>query len=446
MARPVARPAAAPGAPAASTSGQRSVRVVTVQSKPIAKRPADATPSGDTQTPARGRGADTTASGSSSSRASPSARRTARRTPEKKAKGGFPVVAIAAAGVAGVALIVVLAVLVALSGQNTKPAATTAAVATRPTAPPVTKSPFRAVGELLPDGTAAVLVTDPRVGWDQALTHPDATAHSRRTTDLLARWFKFDLRKFDRVTVAFHPDMSRCVAAGEGEALKGDAFRKQLDNTPTAEIETLPNGAVVVRNALGPKANPFNAERRVRGVLLPNSPAYLIGTHNTDLTDLARTAPAHKGPTGVDPDLLRVTTDATKSADTPLAFFAASGRCELPLKPLALGKPEPLSALGIDLLTVTAAPAASGQLRLTVVLTGTDARNLNRFLEKELTGMLEALVGRELAKPLANPITAAALGAMPTDLGGGRKQLTASFEWPWVAVLPAVDKLMPTER
>lgn len=435
---PVARPVAASGSRAAPAPGQRSVRVVTVQSKPIAKRPADATPSGDVETPTRGRAADST-SGSSP------ARRTARRTPEKKPKGGFPVVAVAAAGVGGVALIVVLAVLVALTGRNDKPTATTVAAAPPPP-PKVAKSPFRPIAELLPDDTAAVLVADPKVGWDQAQTHPDATTNSRRTADVLARWFKFDLRKFDRVTVAFDPNMSHAVAAGEGEALKGDPFRREADRPPLSEMETLPNGAVVFRNPLGPKVNPFNTDRRVRGVLLPNPPAYLIASGKSDLIDLAKSADTRKGPTGVDPALLRAATDATKSADTPLAFFAASGECQLPLKPVSKGKPEPLSAAGVELMTVTAAPAASGHLRLTVVLTGTDKNKLNHFLEHELTAMLEAVVGRELAKPLANPITEAVNEAKLTDLSGGRKQLTASFEWPWAAVLSAVDALMPDGR
>ncbi len=435
VARPVVRSTA--GSSSAQSSGQRSVRVLTVQSKPIAKRPADATPSGPMESPTRGRSSDTPPSGSTP-------RRTARRTPDKKPKGGFPVVAVAAAGVAGVALIVVLAVLVAMAGRNDKPTTPTTPATTAPPPPKVAKSPFRPVSDLLPDDTAAVLVADPKVGWEQTQTHPDATTNSRRVADLMARWSKFDLRKFDRVTVAFHPDMSRCVAAGEGEVLTGDAFRKDLDRLQVAETETLPNGAVVVRNGRDPKANPFNAERRVRGALLPNPPAYLIGSDKGDVTDLAKTANARKGPTGVDPALLAAVTDATKTADTPLAFFAASGRCQLPLK--RGGTPEPLSAAGVDLMTVTAVAAEGGKVRLTVVLTGPNAGKLNRFLENDLTGMLDVLAGREMARPLANPITEAAQAAKPADLGGGRKQLTASFEWPWAAVLPVVDKLMPTER
>lgn len=436
--RPLVRPVApVVASPASPPTGQRSVRVVAVQSKPIAKRPADATPSGDLDTPSRTRRAESTES-------EPTSRR-ARRPAAKKPKGGFPVVAVAVAGVAGVALIVVLAVIISLAGKNDKPTATTAPPPTTPatTPKPEVKSPFRPVADLLPDDTTAVLVGDPKRVWELALADADSAQNTRRTTDLLARWFRFDVKKFDRVTVCFHADMSRCVAAGEGDVLKGDGFRKELDRMPLVETESGPNGVVLVKNKPAVKENPFNSSRRVRGALLPAPAAYLIGSDKTDLAEVYKNASTRKGPTGVDLSLMAAVTDATKG-EPPLLYFAASGGCRLPLK--LKGTAEPLSSAGVDLLTLSVANADGGQARLTLTLVGSDTRKLEKFLEHELPGMLEAVAGQQLAKPLANPVAEAVQSAQRADAVNGRKQLTATFTWPWAAVPPVVEKLMPGER
>lgn len=446
VARPVAKSSAATatgsGTRPAPSPSQRTVRVVTVQAKPIAKPPADATPSGDTATPPRSRKADDSGS-------NPSARRPGRKSPPPKKAKGVPVLLIVVvAGVVGVALIVVLAAIVALTGQNNGPTPTTAAKANAaPTtaAPPPLRSAFRPVAELLPDDTAAVLVADPK-GY-AALTPPDAdTPNARRQADVLARFFRFDPRKFDRVTVAFHTDMTRCVAAGEGDVLKCETFRKELDRLPWVETETGPSGAVLVRNKRDTKANPFNADRRVRAALLPTPSAYLIGSDKADLADLYKNAATRKGPTGVDPLLLGHVAEAGKSADTPLVALAASGRCLLPLKPR--GTPDPLSSFGVELFTVTATGVDDRTVRLTVRVLGPEGRRLSRFVEVELTAMLEAMLGRELASPLATPLTDACHAVQPTDAAGGRKQLTVSFTAPWSAVAPAADKLIgtPTDK
>lgn len=435
VARPVVRPAAQQsGTQPAPQPSQRSVRILAVQAKPIAKPPADATPSGDVETPTRSRRAE-------ASESNPSGRRPIRRPTPKKPKGGFPVVAVAAVGVASVALIVVLAVLIALSGKNDKPTPTTSA----PPPPPQQQArvTFRPVAELLPDDTAAVLVTDPKAFWENTQPEMDTAIATRRNADLLDRWFKFDPRKFDRVTVAFHAHMARCVAAGEGEVLKGEGFRKDLDGLRWTDAEAGPNGAVLVRTKRDPKAtNPFNTDRRVRAALLPGAAAYLIGSDKTDLADLYKNAGTRKGPSGIDQQLLAAVTEFTKTADTPLAFFAASGKCELPLKPKST--PEPLSTAGIELFIVRVTNIDGQHARVTVQLLGPDGHKLNRFVEIELTAMLEAMIGRELAKPLATPITEACQTVQATDAPGGQKQLSVTFTWPWSAVHHAADKLLPT--
>jgi hypothetical protein len=437
VARPVAKPSAGSGTRPAPSPSQRTVRVVTVQAKPIAKPVADATPSGDVDTPPRSRKADESGS-------NPSARRPGRKSPPPKKPKGVPVLLIVVvAGVVGVALIVVLAALVALSGQNTKPTPTGTANAapTKPAAPPPV-SAFRPVAELLPDDTAAVLVADPKAYAQLKPTDAD-TPNARRHADVLGRFFRFDPRKFDRVTVGFHPEMSKCVAAGEGDVLKGDAFRKELDRLPWVDTEAGANGAVLVRNKRDGKANPFNADRRVRAALLPTPSAYLIGSDKADLADLYKNAATRKGPAGVDPLLLGHVTEAGKSADTPLLSFAASGRCLLPLKPR--GTPDPLSSFGVELLVVTATGMDDRTVRLTVRVLGPEGRRLSRFVEVELTAMLEAMLDRELASPLAAPLTEACNAAQPTDVpGGGRKQLTVSFAVPWSALSPAAEKLLGT--
>jgi serine/threonine protein kinase len=421
MVRPVAPP----------PTGQRSVRVLVAQAKPIAKPPADATPSGDVDTPSRARRTDSGGAGSA-------ARRPARRPPPKKAKGGFPVVAVAAVGVAVVALLVVLAVLIALAGKGEKAAPTTAAPPPAPA--PQAKSPFRPTAELLPDGTAAVLVADPKTYWATAEADHPFGSRVRRNTEFLTRGFGFDPRRFDRVTVAFQPDMSKCVAAGEGEVLAGDAFRKDLDRLQWADVEKGANGVLlVVRGKKDGKANPFNADRRVQGALLPTPAAYLIGSDEADLGKLSKSA-ATRTPAGLDPPLADAVTAVTHSTDTPLVFFAASGGCRLPF---AKGATEPLSAHGVELLTLSGAAAADKRVRLTLAAVGPDARRLNRFVEMELPALLETLVGKELAKPLADPITEAVVAAVPADVVGGRKRLTVEFTWEWAAVHPVAEKLIP---
>lgn len=414
-------------------SGQRSVRVLVAQARPIAKPPADVTPSAEVPAPStRSRRADP-------SRSDPAGRRPGRKPPPKKAKGGFPLVAVAVAGVVGVALIVVFAVLIALSGKGgNQPTPTTAPAQAPPQ--PVAKSPFRPTADLLPADTAAVLVADPKAYWALAQGDHGFGSRVRRNAEYLANFFKFDLRRFDRVVVAFQPNMTHCVAAGEGEHLKADAFRKELTSIPLTEAETAANGLVLVRA----KGNPFNPERRARAALLPAPVAYLIGTDASDVAAVAKAAGTRKWPPGMDSDLFSAADEAARSADPPLLFFAAGRACRLPLKPQTKEtKPEPLSAAGVDLLTLSGADADDKQVRLTLTLMGSDPKRLSRFVEVDLSLMLEAMLGKELAKPLADPLVEASQAAMPTDGPGGRKRLTVQFTWAWAAVHPAADKLIP---
>jgi hypothetical protein len=305
----------------------------------------------------------------------------------------------------------------------------------------VAKSPFRPTADLLPDDTAAVLVADPKAYWAMAETDHPFVSRVRRNADLLTRGFGFDPRKFDRVTVAFQPDMSKCVAAGEGEVLSADTFRKELERLPLINVEKGANDVqVVVRGKKDGKANPFNTDRRVLGALLPPPTAYLIGSDEADLGKLSKSVGARPAPAGVDPKLLDAVTDVTKSSVTPLVFFAASGGCKLPF---AKGTAEPLSAHGVELLTLSGAAADDKRVRLTLTAVGPDASRLNKFVGMELPGLLEALAGKELAKPLADPITEAVLAAAPADAPGGRKRLTVEFTWEWAAVHPAAEKLIP---
>ncbi|MCU0704493.1 MAG: serine/threonine protein kinase [Fimbriiglobus sp.] len=431
--RPVVRPANPSAAsPASPPSGQRTVRVVS-QAKPIPKPSADATTPESTDIPTRPRrGTD----------------RRAKRPPTKKPAGGFPVMAVVAAGVGGVALIVVLAVLLALSGKDDTVTPTTAAPPTTPTPPTTQKSPFRPAVELLPDDTAAVLVVDPKAYWELARPEVETTTNARRQVDTLDKWARFDPRRFDRVVVGFHADMGRRVAIGEGEVLKGSAFRDGLKQLPWAEVEPSANGTMVVRTKLPGKANQFNPPARaVRAALVADPPAYLLAVGpegRADLADLYKHAQTRKGPAFTDARLLAAVTDAT-AAGTPLVFFAATADCRLPLDPK--GKAEPMSAFGVDLLTLTVANADAGQARVTLTLNGADKARLDRFAERQLAGLLEGVSGREQPGVLADPLTEALKTAAVAD-AGGRKQLTITFFWPWTAIHPAVDKFLgpPSEK
>jgi serine/threonine-protein kinase len=434
--RVISRPPAQPGTP--PTGGPRAGKPPgSLRARPIAKRPADATPSGDVDRPnpatASGRRKADVTPTSSSTRRPP-----LRRPPPKKAKGGFPVVAAAVGGVVLVAFIVVLAVLVAFANRPAPPPTTTAEQ--KPPPQPVAKSPYRPAAELLPDDTAAVLVADPKAHWER-VGFLEPTSRVRRNAEALFGWFKFDLRKFDRVTVAFQPDMTRCVAAGEGDVLAGDRLRKELDAVWWLTADTDPQGVTLVRQKRDPK-NPFNADKPpVRAELLPDKPAHLIGSSGLDLADVYKNPATRTGPTAADPLVLAAADAAGDTADTPLLFFAAGGGCRLPLK--SAGTPDPLRAYGVDLLTLTAAPAPDGKrVKLTLTALGPDAHKLDRFLGTDLPAALDALAGRTLA----DPIRAAATDLTPTDAANGRKQLTAEFTWDWSAVHAAADKLLPLPR
>ncbi len=428
--KPAVGSSAAMPAPPSVSPPQNSLR-----SRPIPRKPVDATPTalGSTVLP---RSPKSDPAGTSSG-----ARRTTARKPlPKKKASGFPVVAAAIGGMVVVALIVVLAVLIASGNKEpSKPSSTEQAQQPPPPPPPVAQ--FRPTAQLLPNDTTAVLVCNPKELWGHLQNRLDSKGTARKEAGELNRFFLFDPKNFDRVTVALHTNSRgdvAGVAAGEGEVLKGDTFRRQLEQKtgPPLNVKTNAAGVTTVVPAL-PKdtPNPFNI--RPRMALWPDPPAYFLGVHYGDLGDL-ETNPTQTGPTKADPLVLTAVAGvAPPSGPTPLAFYAAGGGTKLPFKPAAL---DALSDKGVDLLTVAVRAEGNG-VRVTLTVAGKDRRQLVWALAQELAPMVTRYIGGDLGKVVAEPLLKASDTATETE-ADGRRQLQIEFDLDWDTVREAGEKAL----
>lgn len=401
-----------------------------VRAKPISKPSGDVTPSDSLP------GADPPTAPTDTPPAGLRSRRTGRRptySPRRREKKDFPLVPVAAVvGVLLAAAFVVAAVLLS-RGSNTTP---TKSAADPGKPPPAAASAvaFRPMADLISDDTAAVLVADPKQYWKVAQTEVRPLGHIRPNATLLTGAYKFNPWKCDRLVVAFQPNPTRCVAAGEGELLaKPDQFRKDLEQLKRFHVETTKEGVTLVRQG----ALAQSADKRIRAAVLADPAAYLIGTDGVELADMVRTAGTRDQKNGVDPKLIAGVTAERQAR--PLLRLVATGRFELPPKKDA-GR-ESLSKHGVELLTLTVRLEAK-RFHSELTVSGPDADRLREFVTTFLPGLLVGHVPTGDGKTLAEAVRASAAEAVAAADGGGHR-LTAMFVWDWQTAHAAAEKVIP---
>jgi hypothetical protein len=427
-------------------SGQRTVRAIPgppasppprtgpaqpVKPKPITKPTPDGTPSdslpdaGVKRVDAGGDRGQTTPPGGQRTR------RAGRRPPARRKANEFPVWALVGGGAAAL-VVIALVVVVVLNRAGGTPTRPSGGDPVKPAAAADT-SPFRPIAGLLPDQAAAVLIATPKEYRDTEQRLDARPPHPvRRGTDILARTFRFDPWRFDRVVVAMRADPHQCVAVGEGEVLaKSDQFRRDLDLIPRFKADTDKDGVTVLRTR---PAGPF---AKVRAALLPPPAAYLIGSDTLDLAEAYRGGLSRKEPQGVDPRLLATAAD---SAHPPLLAFVAAGGWQPPLRG---GNPgQPLVKEGVDLLALTA--RVDGKLfRLDLAVSGANEGRLRNYLAMDLPLYLESHVDGPTGKQLADGVRGAIESAETSDTADGGKRLAVTFTWDWQVVHDALEKVFP---
>jgi serine/threonine-protein kinase len=403
--------------------------------KAIAKPVPDATPSDSlpgTDVKKSGR-TETPQAGNSRTR------RNGRRPTTRKKEDSFPVVPVAVAAAVVTALVVIAAIVLNRAGKTPASTATPDAGGKVAAAAPAAKLSFRPVAELLPDDTAAVLVTQPRAFWEAAQPMHAPASPVRQSATFLNRALRFDPFKFDRVVVAFSPIPVKCLAVGEGGPLaNADQFRDDLDKLEWFQLEKEKGGAYLLRrNTALPRTNP---DRAVRAALLPAPAAYLIG-HTVDLADVVRQAGTRKEPGKVDPKLLAAIADTTPATDqpAPVLTFAATGAFHLPSQPGQLGVR--LAKDDVDLLVVRVWQEDPA-FRVELAVSGRNGTKVRDFIRVNVPTVLRAYIPGEVGKKLATAVVAATDDAILSDDRGSSK-MSVTFRWDCEAVHDALSAVVP---
>jgi eukaryotic-like serine/threonine-protein kinase len=351
----------------------------------------------------------------------------------------FPVAAVVGCALAGI-LAVALVVLVFHKPTPPTPPTVEPPKPADPTPQP-RESPFRDVADLLPDQTAAVLLSHPKAFIDRLGREARPSSSVTGTFDRRLRGrFLFDLRKVERVTVAFQGDAKGVVVAGEGGFVKPE-FLLTVDEMPARMARVTKESGGALRLAFPLAVQPKNPLKGavysdVQGAVLPGPPvAYLLSDRSESLDRLLRRnagRPADSGPAAdVPPELLKdVQAVAPRS---PLVYFAATGSYRLPAKG-AWAKGETLAALGVSLLTVEV--RLDQKFTVDLAVTGDTLEHVRDFLNVELPRRLKDW------SPDLKPLAEAAVAVEPQLAAGGRPRMTLSVTLEWETVQAALETLL----
>jgi len=288
---------------------------------------------------------------------------------------GFPIWLAVVLGLLCIA-VPVGALAIFTRSKPTEPTPAPPAKKTTPTTKPAepAKPQYRLLRELLPSDTAAILMYHARPFWDAEA--PNLPRNVRGTLDYLNKAYGFDPRWFERGLIAFQPNGTKVVAAGEAASLQGDWL---------AEFEKAKGRSVAAPDAFGIRTVRYNRlnlfvprEDKVAGAILPpvhGIGGMLISDSQVEMNSLLNHLTAKVAPRNIAEPLLET---AIKHARTqPLAFFAASGAFEIPRH--GEGDPPNLAALGIDLFA--AMFQFEGKWTIEIDIAGADDSNLKPFLE-----------------------------------------------------------------
>ena len=294
---------------------------------------------------------------------------------------------------------------------------------------------FLEIETLLPDGTEAVLIYHAKPFWDKIASEWKVGSRLAKVVDFLNGRFHFDLRKFERGTVAFQADPTRVVASGEGGWLT-PAWIATLEKAKRTKVEPPDDhGTQTVRFL--EQGTPIRDLLATRGAIL-KGPAYLLSDDRGAFDSLLRRVKSQIELSKIDAVLLPPLRDAAKGP--PTLFFAAAAGFQLPMTK-AVVPVETLGTYGVDLLTVT------GQLdrdfTLELVLTGRDDKRLKEFLGLALPKLFDARSDK--LQPLADAIRSASDGAMSKfDSQRECYRVKVTVVWKWADVVAGLEAALPS--